>query len=150
MGFYSCLKVHCILKDKYVKIMENFCEIIEENYEARPKGACGVRFLYEKYNPWRTLAEKYDLEFIKKWFVGKIHSYKIGLFENESELLPVWDWVGVKGNHWKFISEIKNYDNEINSFISMVLLKISESIIHCEYINEDMDDSIMFYENYEV
>lgn len=143
MGMYSCLKVHCILKDEYLKVIKRLYEIYENSKKSNLYHSC--------VNIWSLVADKFNLSFIREWVKGRERTCMIP-FSGEDTSLEEWDWSGLRVNEWKFVTKFKNYDNEINSFISMVLLKICKKIIHCEYFEDSglMEDSIMFYENYEV
>jgi len=148
MGDDTCLKVHCILKNEYVEIIKRLYEIKKE----MGKKAGNVDEHEKSHNPWRELLKEYDLPFIKEWLEGKKRTFNIPMTGNVGYELESWDWVGLKGNEWKFIVEMKNYYNEFNTFVSLILLKICIKIIHCEYYElfGTMEDSIMFYENYDV
>lgn len=148
MGDYTCLKIHCILKDEYVEVIKRLYEIKKEMGDK----AGNVDEIEKEHNPWRELLKEFDIPFIKKWLIGKSRTFNIPSLYNAGYELESWDWVGLKRNEWKFIVEMKNYYNEFNTFISLVLLKICTKIIHCEYYEcfGIMEDSIMIYENYDV
>jgi len=148
MGNDTCLKIHCVLKDEYVMVIKRLYEIKKE----MGNKAGNVDEIEKNHNPWRELLKEYNISFIEEWLKGKSRTFNIPMTGNVGYELTSWDWVGLRENEWKFIVEMKNYYNEFNSFISQVLLKICIKIIHCEYYEcfGTMEDSIMFYENYEV
>lgn len=148
MGMYSCLKVRMILKDKYVDVIRRLYEVWDEMYKKRKEnGIFGVTQSVATihFNPWRSVAEEFNINFIRKWVEGKVRPHMLPFGANCGFMLDEnneWE-EGLFGNVWQFICEFKNYDCEIETFVVDILPKITKFTEHCEYIYEEDDEPTM-------
>lgn len=119
MGMYTDFRLKCVLKDEFLPVIQKL-ENDNANWETNSNWG------------WESLALAFpQYPFLKEWSVV-MRADQIPFSDNEH---------AIEGNVWSFECRLKNYCNEIETFASLVLSKISNEIILAEtHYEEDIDD----------
>ena len=142
MGMYTCLQFIGVVKKEYEKFVKKIVEIDD----------C------EDFN-WNDYVEKYPFleNFVKKPRscmipYGCFTSYnerKLGIKDtNHNELIASWfnDFVNTEYT-WTFACDLKDYDDEIETFIEEVAVNLCDNFIALQWYEETAFPTIYFYEN---
>lgn len=144
MGMYTEIRVRATIKHKYVdlilaredlfwreilKLQSSEKEQLNENLESKIDN-----FLIDKF-------KNINLHFLKKWEdeCPRIDMIPFGnstYFDQD----PEWEYkFDPETRYWQFQFNLKNYDEEIEKFLSYVLPELAEEVHECWYHYEEDD-----------
>lgn len=144
MGMYTGFKAQVDVKPLYRPAIHYLHNISDEDWDAVGNNtwrAVWMKFPYDNFLKWSTFSRSCFIPFgclayMPKDFSNAENGESYSRFDEEEGI-------------WQFCCSLKNYNNEIQNFVDLVLKEIVENVDYCYHLYEEypMPDYGMFDKN---